>query len=53
MTNIYVHYRCYISNMLHKLTPGQPANGRHKCHTKRGLEFEKNAVGCATFVGCS
>ena len=27
------------------------ANGQHKCHTKRCLEFEKNAAGCTTFVG--
>ena len=51
MTNVYVHYRHYISNMLHKSTPGQPANSQHKYHTKRGLEFEKNAVGHRTFVG--
>ena len=51
MPNIYVHYKHYISNTLHESTPGQPANGRHKCHMKRGLEFEKNAVSCMTFAG--
>ena len=49
--NIYVHYRCYISDMLHKSTPGQLANGQHKCHMKRGLEFKKNAVSSTTFAG--
>ena len=51
MTNVYVHYRHYISNTLHKSTPGWPANSQHKCHTKRGLEFEKDAVSHMTFVG--
>ena len=63
MTNVHVHYRCYISNTLHKSTPGQLANGQHKCHMKRGLEFEKrlriqkecgqlyNFCGAADYVG--
>ena len=51
MPNIYVHYRHYILNTLHKLTPGWPANGRHKCHMKRGLEFKKNVVSHTTFAG--
>ena len=51
MPNIYVHYRCYISNMLHGFTPGWLAKGQHKCCMKRGLEFEKNAVSCTTLVG--
>ena len=51
MPNIYVHYRCYISNTLQESTPGWPADGQHKCHMKRGLEFEKNAVSHTTFVG--
>ena len=51
MTNAYVHYRCYISDTLHELTPGWLANSQHKCHTKRSLEFKKNAVGCMTFAG--
>ena len=50
-TNVYVHYRHYISNALHKSTPGQPANGQHKCHTKRGLELKKNAVSHTTSEG--
>ena len=37
--------------MLHESTPCQLANGQHKCHMKRGLEFEKNAVSHTTFVG--
>ena len=37
--------------MLHESTPGQLADGRHKSHTKRCLEFEKNVVSCMTFVG--
>ena len=37
--------------MLHKSTPGQPADGQHKCHMKRGLEFKKNAVSHMTFAG--
>ena len=48
---IYIHYRCYISNMLHESTPGWLANGQHKSHTKRCLEFEKNVVSHTTFVG--
>ena len=51
MPNIYVHYRHYISNTLHESTPGQLANGQHKCHMKRGLEFKKNVVGHMTFAG--
>ena len=34
------------------LTPlviGQP-NGQHNSHTKIDSEFEKNAIGCTTFV---
>ena len=31
--------------------PGWPANSQHRCHTKRHLEFKKNAVGHMTFVG--
>ena len=41
--NIHVP-NIYISNMLHDLTPGQPADGQHKSHTKRCLEFKKNVV---------
>ena len=51
MPNIYIHYRHYISNMLYESTPGLLANSQHKCHTKRCLEFEKNAVGYMTFAG--
>ena len=51
MPNIHVHYRRYISNTFHKSTPGWLANGQHKCHRKRGLEFKKNAVGHTIFVG--
>ena len=36
--------------MLHELTPGWPANSRHKSCTKKCLEFEKNVVGHTTFV---
>ena len=28
-----------------------PADGWHKSHTKKCLEFENNAVGCTTFSG--
>ena len=48
---IYIHYRCYISKMLHELTPGQLADGQHKSHPKRCLEFKKNVVSHITFVG--
>ena len=51
MPNIYIHYRHYISNMLHELTPGWPADGQHKSHTKRHLEFKRNVVGHTTFAG--
>ena len=27
------------------------ANGQHKSHMKKCLEFENNVVGCTTFVG--
>ena len=48
---VYIHYRHYISNTLHELTPGQLANGQHKIHIKRSLKFEKNVVSHMTFVG--
>ena len=51
MPNIYIHYIHYISNMLHESTPGHPANGQHKSHTKRHLEFKKNGVSHMTFQG--
>ena len=51
MPNIYIHYRHYISNTLYELTPGKLAEGQHKIHTKRHLEFKKNAVSCMTFAG--
>ena len=31
--------------------PRSPADGQHKCHMKRCLEFEKNAASHMTFVG--
>ena len=37
--------------MLHESTPGWLADGQHKSHTKRHLEFEKNVVGHTTFLG--
>ena len=51
MPNIYIHYRSYISNMLHRSTPGWLAYGQYKSCTKRCLEFEKNVVSHMTFVG--
>ena len=35
-----------VVNALHELTP----SGQHKCHTKRCLEFEKNAASHTTFA---
>ena len=32
-------------------TPGQLADGQHKCCTKRCLEFKKNVASCMNFVG--
>ena len=51
MPNIYIHYRHYISNMLHESTPGWLADGQHKSLTKGCLEFKKNVVGHTTFEG--
>ena len=47
--NIHVP-NIYISNTLHKSTPVWPANGQHKSHTKRHLEFKKNVVSPTTFA---
>ena len=33
----FIFQTCLISQ-----PPGWLADGRHKCHTKRGLEFKKN-----------
>ena len=41
----------YILNPLHELTCHVSLSaGWQKCHTKRCLEFKKNAIGCMTFA---
>ena len=51
MTNVYIHYRGYISNALHKSTPGRLADGQHKRHMKKCLKFKKKVVGHMTLWG--
>ena len=45
MYNKYIIYSKYNQH----IAACQPANGQHKCHMKKHLEFKNNAVGHMTF----
>ena len=51
ITFIVVNFDVILQMRFMSQPPGQPADGQHKCHTKRHLEFKQNVVGHMTFVG--
>ena len=47
---IAAHFNVILQMHFMSQPPGWPADSQHKCHTKRCLEFKKNAVGHTTFA---